>query len=715
MGDLFIAGDATDDAVDVTLNAAGDIEIFDADGIVPIRIGTDPLGNPITVASLDPTLITTGRISVDLDDGNDSLRIDVPAGLDITAVGGNGNDSLAIFLNANALGVSDNTLLLDGESIRIDGGGKDVDLTTSRLQAGGVGGVIFINNADSLRLGEVIVNDGALRIGDNTIPLTGDIRQAIGTSVSAEHLSVDADGDVSLSADDNLIGTVDHIRSGGDVDLHGDVSGLAGATMTIHHMETTSNGLRGDIMVSVTGSVKLISSDPTTDNVLITENGEVRVFASDDIGIIDFVSSNDSTESAANHEVIAGGDNGRVVMSAGGSWIAGDSVQIHASQISDGAVRINAASVFIGNEFEINTGNGIGVAHRFGPRPELEVVAPGQIQPVYPGAITNPADPNYVKIETAFYDADSIRTDILTQANQNDAAGMLSIDIGATGENGLTLSIDWGGLSNRFQQLDNLPGDHTRVDVSHVYLESDILNSRLNGRGSATDPLTVRFAVSHHASIVVTGDSIEQAVSPDQVVGAGGQTLSNTVPGRVISSTDNLSTAALESGLAFFVIPRVDVPVAFFPVRDVLPDPIEPPPPVILTSTTQLNHVMVDAVDVSATPVSIREEFFQLRTLSPDPEGDDLIEPIRLPDSILAEDRLDELFAELPDGAYQIDYVIGHSDVRTILRVELRGGQAMIVENDIEGASLELELLDFTDPIESLQGVPDNELDHGPR
>ncbi len=932
MGELLIAGDAADNALDVSLNLSGELQITEASVVVPIRVGTDPLGNPITVNSLDPSQITSGQLTANLGAGNDSLRVDVPVGLNVTAVGGAGRDLLDISLNADGSGVSDNTLNLVAETIHLDGGGDDIDLTTSTLQAGGSSGLITIDDVGSLRLGEINVAGGSLQIGDGSslsgalsqagstkisadlvsvdaandvelfhtnnsigdlsvylgsgmpgstlhlvagaihidgggddidltsstlrsdggtglitiedasslvlgninvadgslqiggigsslggaisqaggtsisadlmsvdaasdvrlsnagnsigdltvfleadalgvsdgtlnlvagaihidgggddIDLTsstlrsdggtglitiedasslvlgnisvadgslqigsvgsslgGAISQAAGTGISAERLSVHAASDVELSNDENSIVTVDRIQSGGDVDLNSDLSSRPGGTMTIHRIETVSGSMRGDINVNVTGSVDLISSGDN-DNVLTTENGEINVIVSDDIHIMDFVAANDGSDTAANHEIIAGGNNGRVSMSAGDEWIAGSSVQIYASQTTDGAVRIDAREVMIGNDFEINTGDGVGVARRLAPRPELTVVPPAGVQPVYPGVITDPSNPNYVKIETAFYDVQSIKTDILTQANQNDASGMLSIDMGAAGENGLTLSIDWGGQSNRFQRIEDLPGDHTQVNVSHVYLESDILNSTLNGRGSATDPLAVRFAVSHHDSIVVMGDSIVQSVPANQIPTAGGPTLQNTVPGRLLTSTDDPQTTSLESGRAFFVIPRVNVPLAFLPVRDVLPDPVEPTPPVVLVSSIQLQSVIVDAEETSPSPPSIRDEYFQLRTLSPDPNGEDLIDPIRLPDSILAEDRLDELFAELPDGAYEIDYVIGNSDERMILRVDLRGGKAILTENEIDGAPLELEVLDLAEQIENLETVPANE------
>jgi hypothetical protein len=691
-GDLVISGDGADDLVNVTLNAADRIEIFDANSaVIPIRVGTDPLGNPILVDSLDPNQISSGRLSVNLGGGDDTLRVDLAENLSLTVVDDNGEDSVDVRLNADPTGTTNSTLIVESETITIDGSDVDVDLSTSLLQSNQPGGVIEISNANSLTLGDIDVGQGTLQINS----IDTDITQATGTSVAVERLDVIAGGDVELSQNTNSIGVVERITSGGDVNLTSDATTRTDAMMTIHRIETNSGGLPGEISINVQGSVNLLSSNTSSDSVLITQNGEIFVAATDKILISDFVSGNDNSGATADHEIIAGGDNGRINMQAGGQWIATDGVQLHASQTNVGAVRIEAPSVMIGDNFEINTGNGTGIARRFAPRPEVEVLEPGKIRPVYPGVITDPDDPDFVKIETAYYDADSIQTNILTQANANDAEGVLSIDIGATGENGLTLSIDWGGNSNRFQTLENLPGDGSRVDVAHVYSEQDILNSTLNGRTSATAPLAVRFSVSHHPSIVIVGDSIEQTVAPEEVVTAGGTTLRNEVAGRLLSSTDNpLTMPTLENGRAFFVIPRIDVPLAFFPVRNVIPEPIDPVPPVILTTSVQLTNVTFETAEASASPASIREEYFQLRTLSPDPEGEDLTEPIRLPENILAEDRLDVLFSELPDGAYEIQYVIGDNDQRAILRVDLRGGKAVIMDDDLETGTLELELLE---------------------
>ncbi|MBB3204515.1 hypothetical protein FHS27_000279 [Rhodopirellula rubra] len=726
LGDLVISGDAADDFVEVSIDGSGRIELFDANSaVIPIRVGTDAFGNPIFVDSVHPSQITTGRLTTNLGAGNDTLRIDVPVDLSVTVIDDLGNDSVDVTLTPDNLGVSDNVLNIDAETISLNGRDNDIDLTSSKLESSGTNGSISIENADDVTLGNVTVNQGRLQIGDAADLITGNVTQAGGTDIAVNRLEINATEGVDLSQADNSIAIVDDISTDGDVILRSDASGLANDTMVIHRIETLDNSVRGDISVTVNGSVDLVSSDPANDTVLSTANGEIRVSATEDLRIDDFVSSNDGSDVAADHEIIAGGTNGRVNLSAGDTWTAGDAVQIYASQITDGAVTINAPDVVIGNDFEINTGNGVGIAHRFAPRPEINVIEPGIFEAVQPGVITDPNDPDFVEIETAFYDVDSISTNILTQANENDATGVLSVQIGVAGENGLTLSIDWGGQSNRFQTLENLPGDRTQVDVAHVYTQADILNSTLNGRISATAPLAVRFAVSHHASIVITGDSIEQTVAPGEIVTAGGTSLSEAVPGQLLTSTDNPNTVSTfqgnvvpdyESGRAFFVIPRVDLPPAFFAVRNVIPEPIDPPPPFILTSTTELSNVTFETAEASASPLSIREEYFQLRTLSPDPQGDDLVEPIRLHDNIMSQEHLTDLFTELPDGSYEIQYVIGESDQRTILRVDLRGGEAVILSDDIESGSMELELLESEESDgETDTGLAPKEDDHEPR
>jgi hypothetical protein len=107
-----------------------------------------------------------------------------------------------------------------------------------------------------------------------------------------------------------------------------------------------------------------------------------------------------------------------------------------------------------------------------------------------------------------------------------------------------------------------------------------------------------------------------------------------------------------------------------------------------------LSEIDLETVDSASASITIREEYFQLRALSPDPDGEDLIEPVRLPDGVLGGDQLSELFARLPDGAYEIQYILGDTDQRTILRVELRGGEPIIVDDDLDGRALEIQWIE---------------------
>jgi hypothetical protein len=102
----------------------------------------------------------------------------------------------------------------------------------------------------------------------------------------------------------------------------------------------------------------------------------------------------------------------------------------------------------------------------------------------------------------------------------------MTMVIGRDGEKGLVIDIDWGAQSNRIERQLGLDGGESH-DFTHVYTEADILDSVLNGRTSATAPLQVRFAVSHHDSILVRGSSVTQVIG-----------LREEVPGSLISSTD---------------------------------------------------------------------------------------------------------------------------------------------------------------------------------
>ena len=293
-------------------------------------------------------------------------------------------------------------------------------------------------------------------------------------------------------------------------------------------------------------------------------------------------------------------------------------------------------------------------------------------------------------IDTAFFEFTTVTTNILEQALINDAEGKLTLDVGSEGERGLTINIDWGAPTARFQQIDGLSGDAPPLVVEHLYFEKDdILDSTLNGRPAATEPLEVRFSVRHHESIQVFGTTVQQADGPIEVV-----------EGEVVSSTDNPLTfesedaPTLESGETRFIIPNLSIPVAFFPVRNVIPESDTPEIIVQSEKTFTVSQSSFETVEVSVSSSVTQEEYFQIRALSPDPDGEDLAAPERLPDDILSGDKLKQLFSQLPDGKYEIQYVLGSGNEQTIKTVDLRGGEEIVLSEDLEGGQLKLKLIE---------------------
>ena len=97
-----------------------------------------------------------------------------------------------------------------------------------------------------------------------------------------------------------------------------------------------------------------------------------------------------------------------------------------------------------------------------------------------------------------------------------------------------------------------------------------------------------------------------------------------------------------------------------------------------------------ETTETAPSSSSAREEYFQIRVLSPDPSASDLIPPTRLPDDIISGDKLRNLFESLPDGRYDIQYVLGDGKARSILTVDLRDGKPILPLDDVDGGPLRL-------------------------
>ncbi|MDA8745491.1 hypothetical protein N9N28_12735 [Rubripirellula amarantea] len=505
---------------------------------------------------------------------------------------------------------------------------------------------------------------------------------------------------------------------------------------TVNQLVASISGANpGDLTIVESDSICLASSDEHLDSIVETGNGLISVTAANAIHVIDHANTDQDSNLKGDPELVANGAaNGSVFLIAP-SVILDDNVQIHGFKdvmsltsamtrnsldeptldSTERAISIRTNELTVGDNVELYTGEQQGTARQFTQRPIDASAA-----------------------SFAFFDPNSVKVNVLTQALQNDATGVLTFDIGTQGERGITVVVDWGDSNpRRFQQIDGLSADTgyfvdiaknasgtpldpvvtsanaNQLQLTHLYLQQDVLNSQENGRNAATSPFNVRFAVRYHESIVVQSLAEGEAATVNQ------NGVNNTAVGGVLSSTDNPLTQlqlsigtspALESGTASFIIPALTIPLAFVPVRDVIPE-LETTEVVIVAETSvEVTSSSVETVESPTASTVTPEEFLQLRVLSPDPDGEDLARPQKLPKDILDGDKLTDLFSRLPDGAYEIEYVISEGDERSILRVNVRDGEATIPDSELDEGLLRLRELKDDDRQED-QSSEDNATD----
>ncbi len=738
-GTIDIVGVATgldaiqsDGAGDVVIDARGD----DSDVIVRRGIRSD-LGNIDLRAGHDIRLQPRGDIvsksgavilRADQRSGNHGGAVNmidgavIDAGMGTIDIAADGNVTVGSLLTTSQ---NDSALVASSQSGAIvDGGDQDLDIVVNRgvvtlqsdlgigfgdrletaiaildSQVVGTGGTELLE-IDEIILRSVATNDGlievtaggtitAIDVTSSNVNARDDVRaggdanrrditlmaQGAGHDIWVENVSALNSADAFLIASDDVL----------DLDPADDRRVVADDLQVISANDTADQNLavglstavddlevlvmrdhRGDIEIHELDTLRLAASDRGDDTERIeTTNGEIRVFAGESIQILDPDATNESFDRTADPEIVAAGANGRIEMRSTDFIEIGNAAQLNAEQSTIEAVVLESDGFVFGEQVEINTGGGVGVARIFSPRPRVP--------------LTN----------TAFFDFTSVRTTRLEQALVNDAEGTLTLDIGSQGERGLTINIDWGAETRRFQQIDGLSGDAPPLSVEHLYLEQDILESRLNDRTSSTAPLNVKFSVRYHDSILLLGESVVQA---------GGDV--DMVEGGVVSTTDNPLTfesaqvQILENGTAQFIIPNLSIPVAFFPVRDVIPESELPEVFVRQEQTFTVIQTTLETVETSVSTSVSRDEYFQIRALPADPRSGDSAPPARLPDDILDGDKLRTLFSKLPDGRYEIEYVLGDGNERPILTVDLRNGEPKTTSGELDGGTLRLRLLD---------------------
>ncbi len=749
----------------------GSVEQFDGTRIHVDRLrvsseGTVDLSSAGNSLRQIDSIITNGDVR--LNDSVDDLWVTlIDAGTGMVAIQSARNVTVGSIATMNASLTSiqidaSQGEIMDGSDERVDliansgravlvsrfgiGATNSIETQLGSLQAAVLqSGSILIVEVDSIQLADVVTEDGEIdivaggtvsadRVLSNNINSFDDPFAAGGSLSRDIRLSANGGGDIIVgqiqamnSADVGLFASDDILKaprsrvSADDLTLQSENVNADGdiaidLTTEIQSLKAIVSGVsRGDMIISEVDSLELAADDSESKELSIkTSNGEIFISAANSITIADQRPQTDNGPFAVSDKVIAGGENGRIRLDAGnaaGDLIRmGNGVAIVASQSTLGSVQIDGGAVEFGEQIEIRTGEQVGVARIFSPRP---ILVPPPTPTDADGNLLPPIEELPEPAEGAFYDSSTIQTNRLVQALGNGGAGILTVGIGHAGELGLTLNIDWGAESDRYQQLDGLVGDEI-YDTEHAYTERDILETRLNGRVSETAPLEVRFSVRHHESIVVTGRSISQGSLQGELVESGVVSATdNDNPLRPelgeLSSTntvaDNASLTHL-NGQARFIIPSLTIPVAFFPVRNVIPEPESFE--IVVRNETILapKGTSIEQSETLASSSVSRDEFFQIRVLSPDPEGDDLASPERLPDDILEGDQLKRLFKNLPDGRYAVEYVLGDGNERTIIEVDVRGGVPIVPGDELDGGFLKLKVIDKESPQDN-EGSPE--------
>ncbi len=736
-----------------TVNLSG--SVIGQNGTNNLRVAADSIqvesniNTPESNLQLRSQTLTLISGDADVDVGNAIIDIDGGSGVIDTRGATLRSDAVndAILMQNASEILLGNSLAVDGKLFvrNIVGPVSQAPLTRiviDRIDAETNGPVELSNQENEIREVQRIQSGGNVALTDSTGDLlltlidtsNNNVTVLAAGDIFVTNILAGSEGDIQLTSGDdvldtdttdtNLIVSDDLILAASNRNAEDGLHAIRIVTSVNDIQARVSGANRGDIEIDEIDDINLAASDFADDTEqIIASNGQIIVRAVN-ITISDSNLDNDGIDRKNDPEIIARGNNGRIDLRADNHLMLTSGVQLHSQWITrataepktqlfspDGeeqlpqpfdvtpemrSVYLQADQVILGSEIEIYTGDTQGTARVFSPRPMLP-----------PLALMN-ANNN---LTPAFFDPRTVTVNILEQALFNDATGILSFKIGSEGEKGLVVEIDWGAVSRRYQEITGLDAElgyfvgvqaagdlidprvvseGGRLTVEHFFMEKiDILNSTENGRASATDRLNVQFSVRQHDSIFVRGNSILQ--------NAG----SEAVSGGVISSTDNpltnrgdVTQTGTESGRASFIIPSLSIPVAFFPVRDVIPEVETVEFVVRPVTTTGLSQTSVTMVESVVTTAASREEFFQLRALSPDPGGEDLIEPRELPPDILEGTKIQQLFKNLPDGMYEIEYVLGNGNERSLLRFEVRGGEAIVAGGELDEGALELKRVD---------------------
>ena len=319
-------------------------------------------------------------------------------------------------------------------------------------------------------------------------------------------------------------------------------------------------------------------------------------------------------------------------------------------------------------------------------------------------------------------------------SNQQDFyQGVFTVGIGVAGEENLRLDIDWrdaingniaagrvsefnGGrfdvTSDRYQLIRLTEGNQT-YDIAHRWTLQEVGKMMNDFKDDFPNrEIVLDFSVSHHESISVQGDFVQQE---------GPGSVNESVPGRQISSTDVVnetqnpltgllpkginesgselvlnSDLQFENGVAFFTVPAPAPKGILAQTIDPLPIPAQVlvrDQPVIITNPV----VALEQDYAAAAQVTGTEVYFRMTQTLPDgtevPIGSDIKS-----EAFSSPDALDALIRSnnLPDGTgYEVKLILetgGKTIERSVLEFDITGGQPQVTgsgDADLEELKLE--------------------------
>jgi hypothetical protein len=697
-------------------------EVTSVDGnILVTGIGTEGAGDEnVGVLVADGAVIRSTGLGIDaatimiegtgsFDGGIENIGVWITdPGTEVTSVDGGisieGGGSLGFGVDAVGVFVSGGAL--------IDSTGLDpMDAATITITA--LGNAVFGASGDVL---DTLIRSvvGRIQIDASTVPgqddgelLMRDLARIISTTGEIE---MTADRDITLGNVETGNNTADAVRitsnsmgilDGGDTYLDiianepnavvtlRSVTGI-GATNAI---DTQIAAL--DSSVSGTGATRINESDSIELLDVNTADGLIRVDAAASIAAAEVRSLNmlgslgHQVHLNAGVDILADaissdGVNGTVLLESGNNFEFVNNSVISAGNAAAASILIEAGNnVQTPANFTLTTAEGI--AHSLFPRPEI-----------------GEEDTAFFEYSVGFLIAFN---NLIEQLDPVNFLGGFDLFIGLPGETGMTIDIDWRDGAGVVQNYESTVGDASFEGgvvyrFENIYTLDQFLNPGLsalstdtffdpdspeNPRQSVTDPFFVQFRLHHHESIQVFGDSINGIGVPD--------------PERNLTSTNFLNEQTFTTGgdTRNFTIPTVrldspppPVPPVFFMEEETPEVAVEEAVAAVPEPVTFVAVVAQDEDTVAAAVAAGREEYFQIKVLSPDPNVDVLAPAERLPDDILLGDNLERLFEQLPDGQYEIEYVLGEGNERSILRFDIRQGRPVVPGEDLEGGQMQL-------------------------